>query len=372
MLFVDHYTRFTWVYFLQHKSEVFSVFVKFKSMAETQFSSKLKTLRSDGGGEYISKEFKSYLSTCGILHQLSCPYTPQQNGLVERKHRHIIETTITLLSKASLPFQFWSYAVQLAIFLINLLPIATLQFHSPYFLLYHSQPDLHQLRIFGCACYPLLRPYTSHKLEPRTKECIFLGYSSVSKGYLCFDPITESMYLSRHVLFNESKFPFPTLPSSSSQPHVLPTSHSLWLSNLLYLHSLHQPSILGPVPQSVTTATPSSISISPALSPLPTSIPNTAPCPLPTSTTPPSPALPSLPTSVPPISSSSDPITLPIVSVNTHSMQTRSKSGISKLKLYYKVSLDYNFTEPPTYKIASFYPNWCKAMDAEFDALQKQ
>ena len=106
VLFVDQYTRFTWIYFLKHKSEVFPMFVKFKSMVETQFSSKLEILRSDRGGEYVSKEFESYLFAHGILHQLSCPYTPQQNGLVERKHRHIIKTTITLLSKASLPFQY--------------------------------------------------------------------------------------------------------------------------------------------------------------------------------------------------------------------------------------------------------------------------
>ena len=154
------------------------------------------------------------------------------------KHRHIIETTITLLSKASLPFQYWSYAAQVAVFLINLLPTATLHSYSPYYLLYHSQPDLTQLRIFGCACYPLLRPYTSHKLEPRTKECIFLGYSSVSKGYLCFNPLTNTMYTSRHVVFNESEFPFPTL-TSSPQSLVTPSSHSIWFSNLLYLHSLH-------------------------------------------------------------------------------------------------------------------------------------
>ena len=118
---------------------------------------------------------------------------------MERKHRHIIETTIALLSKVSLPFQYWFYAAQIAVFFINLLTTATLHSHSPYYLLYHSQPDLNQLRIFGCAYYPLLRPYTSYKLEPRTKECIFLGYSSVSKGYLCFDPITNNMYTSRHV-----------------------------------------------------------------------------------------------------------------------------------------------------------------------------
>ena len=350
--------------------------VKFKSMAKTQFSSKLKILRSDGGGEYVSKEFESYLSVCGILHQLSCPYTPQQNGLVERKHRHIIETTITLLSKASLPFQYWSYDVQIVVFLINLLPTATLHSYSPYYLLYHSQPDLNQLRIFGCACYPLLRPYTSHKLEPKTKEFIFLGYYYVSKGYLCFDPITNSMYTSRHVLFNESKFPFPTLTSSPQSP-VTPTSHSIWLSNLLYLHSLHQPSILGLAPQSVTTATPPDTSsldqpFHTVTSHAPTSPSCTATYSHPPSTTPISPALstslaPSFPlhASAPNTSSSSDPLTLPIVPVNLHSMQTRSKSGISKPKLCYKATLDYNFTEPPTYKIASSYPNWCKAMDAD-------
>ena len=148
------------------------------------------------------------------------------------------------------------------------------------------------------------------------------------------------------------------------------------------MHSLHQPSILGPTPQSVTTATPLDTSsldqsfhtvTSPTLTDTPSN-PTTA-----ASTTPISPSLsPHLAQSSPPLpafaqnsSPSSDPSTLPIVPVNLHPMQTRSKSGISKPKICYKVTLDYNFTEPPTYKVASSYPNWCKAMDAEFDALQK-
>ena len=142
------------------------------------------------------------------------------------------------------------------------------------------------------------------------------------------------------------------------------------------MHSLHQPSILGPTPQSVTTATPPDTSSLDQSFHTVTSPSCIATYSHPPSTTPISPALsPSLapsfqlPASAPNTSSSSDPLTLPIVLVNLHSMQTRSKSGISKPKLCYKATLDYNFTEPPTYKIASSYPNWCKAMDAEFDAM---
>ena len=185
-------------------------------------------------------------------------------------------------------------------------------------------------------------------------------------------------------MFNESKFPFPTLTSSPQSP-VTPTSHSIWLSNLLYLHSLRQPSTLGPTPQSVTTATPPDTSSLAQFFHIVTSHAPTSPSCNDTSLNPPSttpispslspplaPSSPPLPASAPNSSSSSDPSISPIVPVNLHSMQTRSKSGISKPTLCYKATFDYNFTKPPTYKIASSYPNWCKAMDAEFDALQKQ
>ena len=228
VLFVDHLTRFTWLYLLNSKSEVFSKFLEFKAMVETQFSTRIKTLRFDGGGEYTSSAFKSFLLQHGITYQMSCLYTPQQNGLVEKKHRHLVETTITLLSQASMPIVYWPYAILTTVFLINLLPTSVLGFTSPWSKLYSSSPDLSQLKVFGCACYPLLRPYTSHKLDPRTKECVFLGYSPRSKGYLCLDLSTHNFYVSRHDLFNESKFP--TLPSSlqSNSPSLV--SH---LSNAL-------------------------------------------------------------------------------------------------------------------------------------------
>ena len=97
VIFIDDYSRFTWLFLLKHKNEVLSVFKHFKSMVETQFSSSLKILRTDNGSEYINHDFKSFCSTSGILHQTSCPHTPAQNGVSERKHRHIVETGLTLL-----------------------------------------------------------------------------------------------------------------------------------------------------------------------------------------------------------------------------------------------------------------------------------
>ena len=243
-------------------------------MIKTQFSSTIKTLRSDGGGEFTSKSFESFLSSNGIQHQISCPYTPQQNGLVERKHRHLIETTITLLSQASIPSTYWSFAVQSALTLINLLPTATLDFMSPWFKLYGHNPDIFSLKVFGCACYPYLRPYSHHKLNHRTAECIFLGYSNVSKGYLCLDLLTHKVYNCRHVLFNEHKFPFPLTSHSVTPSH--PPYLDLWLSNLLYLHSSNQPSILGPYTSNSSSfpthvSTPASSFSSPSLIPTPSS-----------------------------------------------------------------------------------------------------
>ena len=106
VIFVNHFTRFIWLYLLVNKFEVYSKFLMFKAMVKNQFSTTIKNLRSDGRGEYTSKVFESFLAFNGIFHQIFCSYTPQQNGLAKRKHRDLIETTITLNSQASLPSQY--------------------------------------------------------------------------------------------------------------------------------------------------------------------------------------------------------------------------------------------------------------------------
>jgi len=140
--FINECTRFTWIFPMKNKGEVYSIFVSFHAFLVTQFSATLRIFHSDGGGEYLNNPFKQYLLTKGIIHHISCSYTPEQNGLAERKHKHILETAITLLQTANLPSKFWFHACATSIYLINQMPCPILQFKSLYLLLYGSIPVL--------------------------------------------------------------------------------------------------------------------------------------------------------------------------------------------------------------------------------------
>ena len=195
------------------------MFVKFRTSVEKQLDFKIKSLQSDDGGEF--KAFSSYLVAHGIKHRFSYPYTPERNGWVERKLRQVTETGLALLTKASLPLSFWLYAFHTAIFLINCLPTKMLKYQSPFQTLFGKTTYYHFLKTFGCLCYPYIRPYNKHKLQYRSTLCIFHDYSNTHKGYLCFDPKTTRLYITRHVVFHESIFP--TLsPSTSSNPSFFP------------------------------------------------------------------------------------------------------------------------------------------------------
>lgn len=178
--FLDDYSRFTWIYPLKQKSEALSVFLQFKKLVENELECKIKTLQANWGGEYRS--FSKFLSQEGVEFRHPCPYTSAQNGRIERKHRHVTEMGLTLLAQAKLPLKYWWEAFQTATYLINRLPTPVLQNQSPYRTLYNKQPSYQTLKIFGCACYPCLRPYQNHKFGFHSIKCIFLGYNKSYKG----------------------------------------------------------------------------------------------------------------------------------------------------------------------------------------------
>ena len=128
-----------------------------------------------------------------ISFRSSCPHHPEQNGLVEWKHQHIVETGLTLLAHAHMPNTYWVDALNTAVYLINRLPTHVLNYLSPYEKLFQKSPTYDSLQVFGCACFPYLRPCNTNKLQFRSKRCVFLGYSLNHQGYRCFD---------------ESSFPF--------------------------------------------------------------------------------------------------------------------------------------------------------------------
>lgn len=136
------------------KSDTLTKFINFQKFIATQFNSHIKILRSDGGGEYTSHAFQTHLSNHDIIHQQSYPYTPEQNGFAEHKHRHIVETARTLLLAANIPHSLWMEAVLTSVYLINRLPSKTTYNKSPYQLLYNKPPNYNHLKVFGCAAFP--------------------------------------------------------------------------------------------------------------------------------------------------------------------------------------------------------------------------
>ncbi|CAA7035663.1 unnamed protein product [Microthlaspi erraticum] len=388
------------------------VFIAFKSLVENRFQKKISTLYSDNGGEFIA--LRSFLSDHGISHLTSPPHTPEHNGISERKHRHIVETGLTLLSQSKMPKSYWTYAFSTAVYLINRLPTAVLGNETPYQKLFQQTPNYLKLCVFGCSCFPWLRPYTKHKLEDRSIHCVFLGYSLTQSAYLCLDRKSGRIYTSRHVTFDETSFPFAVTEKSTDTTPSPPTPT---YCPATYVPVRPPPLVIGhssspPVPSSPPSSGshPTENSSSPRTTPNTGNIGNTdmGPNPLPSPSSgslphtnqnspspndqlspnqnsptpnPPSPQSPNVTSPTPPSSpdtehsesppvSSSDSAPPPPPPVeNTHQMTTRSKNNITKPLT--KFSLNVSKTRPyipTTVNQALRDPKWRNAMGDEFNA----
>ncbi|KAL4303890.1 hypothetical protein GQ457_10G000190 [Hibiscus cannabinus] len=203
MVLIDDYSRYTWVKFLKEKSEALSKFVEFNNGVQNEFGKKIKCLRSDNGGEYTSDEFFQYCSDNGILRQMTCPKTPQQNGVSERKFAHLASVSLSWLHDKSLPRELWAEAFQCACHVINRLPPWPGTTKSPFELLYDEKPKVNYLRVFGSICYVHVPKSDRTKLDPKAKKCVFVGYDSCRKGWRCMDPEIKKFVVSRNVVFDE-------------------------------------------------------------------------------------------------------------------------------------------------------------------------
>ena len=177
--FIDAKTHFTWVYFLKSKDEVFSKFLEWKSLVERMSDYKLKTLRTDNGGEYTSGEFSKYLRIEGIRHELTVPKTPEQNGVAERFNRTLVECVRAVLSDAHLPHSFWAEALSTVVYVRNRSYSSAASTTTPYQAWSGNKPSVGNLRIFGCTAYSHIPKDERKKLDSKARKCIFLGYGEV-------------------------------------------------------------------------------------------------------------------------------------------------------------------------------------------------
>ena len=204
LLFIDDYSRFCWVYFLKTKGDVFDEFVRFKAATERETRCNLKALRSDNGGEFTSRKFEDFLAKEGIKHQQTVPYTPQQNGVSERRNRTLMEMARCLLYEKSMPLKFWAEAVNTAAYLLNRMATKILVEKTPYELWYGFKPNISHLRIFGSPCYVLKPENRRRKLDQKIDVGIFIGYSTKSKAYKVYDLKTNRVVIARDVKVAEN------------------------------------------------------------------------------------------------------------------------------------------------------------------------
>ncbi|KAK3006344.1 hypothetical protein RJ639_017493 [Escallonia herrerae] len=202
MVIVDDFSRYSWVYFLNEKNEAFSKFLEFESTIKREFGSKIRCLRTDNGGEFMSSEFLQHCEAEGINRQMTCPKTPQQNGVVERKIGHMSQVSLSWLHSKNLPRELWAEAMRCACHVINRLP-PWLGIKSPFELLYNVKPNVSHLRVFGSICFVHVSKSDRTKLDPKSKKCLFIGYDLNRKGWRCMDPVTKRCITSRNVVFDE-------------------------------------------------------------------------------------------------------------------------------------------------------------------------
>ncbi|KAJ0544914.1 putative RNA-directed DNA polymerase [Helianthus annuus] len=360
LLCVDHYTRYMWLYPLSQKSDVYAILTNFVTMVERQFNTKLKCIQSDWGGEF--RPLASFCRNLGIIHRRSCPHTSEQNGFVERRHRHVVETGLSLMAHSHLPRRFWHFAFETAVYLINRLPSRVSSNKSLFEHTYGRKPDYSFLRVFGSQCFPYLRPYNHNKIDFRSTPCVFLGYSLSHHGYRCFDPLTERIYIARHVRFNEHIFPYAPSPKPNPPPPSSP-----------YVSIFPNP------PPGFPAEPPSS---SPPTADSPSPIPSVRSAPTADTNTPSHTSSPTAESTS--ISSFSGPSSSSHSSVApTVNQPAATRSRPANLRQHPKQPDRYNpaaYTatapsslpvEPTSFTIANKYPEWRHAMSEELDALYK-
>jgi len=204
--FIDDYSRYWFVFPIKRKSEVLQAFKNFKAYAETQSGHRIKTLRDDKGGEYMSNEFHQFTDLCGIARQHTVQNRPQQNGVAERANRSISERITAMLNESGLPKTFWGECLAALVHIWNRCPSRTTGGTTPYQLWHKRAPNVSHLRVWGCTAYVHIQKDKRTSLGSHMEKCVFIGYPEGIKGWKFLVPATRHTIISERADFKKREF----------------------------------------------------------------------------------------------------------------------------------------------------------------------
>jgi hypothetical protein len=204
LVIVDDYSRFTWVFFLQEKSQTQGTLKGFLRQAQNEFGLRIKKIRSDNGTEFKNSQIEGFLEEEGIKHEFSSPYTPQQNGVVERKNRTLLDMARTMLDEYKTSDRFWAEAINTACYSINWLYLHRILQKTSYELLTGKKPNVSYFRVFGSKCFILIKRGRKSKFAPKVVEGFLLGYDSNTRAYRVFNKSTGLVEVFCDIVFDET------------------------------------------------------------------------------------------------------------------------------------------------------------------------
>ncbi|GKC17770.1 retrovirus-related pol polyprotein from transposon TNT 1-94 [Tanacetum coccineum] len=203
LVIVDDYSRFTWVKCLRSKDEAPAFIINFLKMIQVRLKETVRRIRTDNGTEFVNQTLREYYEKVGISHETSVARSPQQNGVVERRNRTLIEAARTMLIYAKAPLFLWAEAVATACYTQNRSMIRHRHGKTPYELLHDKPPDLSYLHVFGALCYPTNDSENLGKLQPKADIGIFIGYAPTKKAFWIYNRRTRRIIETIHVDFDE-------------------------------------------------------------------------------------------------------------------------------------------------------------------------
>lgn len=357
--------------FISHKSQVLSKFQQFVHLVETSTRQKVKALRSDNGGEFTSTAFSTYCASKGIVRELPPPYTPERNGIAERRNRSLLDITRCLLLDKQLPGYLWGEAIKAAAEILNLRSTKRHPDKTPEELFTGKKPSISHLKIFGSPAFAHVPKVARSKLAPRSEQCILLSFDNAAKAYRCFRPSTRKVFISRDIFVDEAALlpacqhaTSPTTPLADTTP--APTKRE-------DLRSFNDTSLQSSQP--TLTSTPD-IALSPVSSPTSLSSPaptsstpvavstSTLPTPADTTATPSDEVAPTeltSPTSTPPAP--------PRRSDRVRRFPRHLHDYAAHVQLQPPDSIPEDLTDNITFQQAQLNPHWRAAMQEEINSI---